>query len=152
LFERAKSDVLVFLDCCAAASSAPRRGDALMETIAACGFEGRAPLPGEHSFTTSLIEVLEEWINVPSFSISMLHSEVLKTLKGRRKEKCKNGQKLEWRSTPIYINNSIHPRTIGIELCKRALVDADTFPLNRSPQPIEDLLRPTPDVVIFDAR
>jgi hypothetical protein len=30
-----------------------------MEVIAACGFETIAPPPGEHSFTASLIEVLE---------------------------------------------------------------------------------------------
>lgn len=35
LLERAKSDVLVLLDCCAAASSAPRRGDTLIEPIGA---------------------------------------------------------------------------------------------------------------------
>lgn len=140
LFERAKSDVLVLLDCCAAASSAPRRTDALMETIAACGFEGRAPPPGEHSFTTSLIEVLEDWINAPSFSVTMLHSEVLRVLMRRRKERCRNGQKLEWRSTPVHINNYTHPRTIGIELCKRPLIDTEKPRLHRPLQPITDLL------------
>ena len=142
LFERSKSDVLVLLDCCAAASSAPRRRGAVMETIAACGFEGRAPPPGEHSFTTSLIEVLKAWINVP-FSISMLHGRVLDILMQRRQERGWNGQKLEWRSTPVYINNYTHPRTIGIELCKRGLIDTESFPLNRSLSSIEDPLKPT---------
>jgi hypothetical protein len=125
LFERALSDVLVLLDCCAAVSSAPRRGhnSGVMETIAACGFEGRAPPPGEHSFTTSLIEVLEDWENVPSFSVTMLHSAVLSALKSRRRERCTNGQKVEWRSTPVYVNNYLHSRTFGIELCKRSLLD-----------------------------
>ncbi|KAE9365616.1 hypothetical protein N431DRAFT_563478 [Stipitochalara longipes BDJ] len=125
LFERALSDILVLLDCCAAVSSAPRRGNdfGVMETIAACGFEGRAPPPGEHSFTTSLIEVLEDWENVPSFSVTMLHSAVLNVLKSRRRERCTNGQKMEWRSTPVYVNNYLHSRTIGIELCKRCLID-----------------------------
>ncbi|CZR53777.1 uncharacterized protein PAC_03658 [Phialocephala subalpina] len=140
LFERAKSDVLVLLDCCAAASSAPRRTNSLMETIAACGFEGRAPPPGEHSFTTSLIEVLEDWINAPSFSVTMLHSEVLRVLMRRRKEKCRNGQKLEWRSTPVHINNYTHPRAIGIELSKRSLIDTEKLHPNRSLHPIADLL------------
>jgi hypothetical protein len=112
-----------------------------METIAACGFEGRAPPPGEHSFTTSLVEVLEDWKDAPFFSITMLHSEVLRVLMRRRKEKCRNGQKLEWRSTPVHINNFTHPRTMGIELCKRSLVDADGFPLNQSAEAIEDLLQ-----------
>jgi hypothetical protein len=51
-----------------------------METIAACGFEGRALPPGEHSFTTSLIEVLEDWNNVPSFLVAMLYSEVFRVV------------------------------------------------------------------------
>jgi hypothetical protein len=113
-----------------------------METIAACGFEGRAPPPGEHSFTTSLIEVLEDWRDTPSFSITMLHSEVLRVLMRRRKEKCTNGQKLEWRSTPVHINNYTHPRTIGIELCKRSLIDTEACPSNRSGQEIDNLLHP----------
>lgn len=125
LFEKSKSDVLVILDCCAAASSAPRRGQGIMETIAACGFESRAPPPGEHSFTNSLIEVLEDWINAPSFSVTMLHSEVLHVLKQRRKEKCTNGQKLEWRSTPVHISNTTNPKATSIELCKRSLIAAE---------------------------
>jgi hypothetical protein len=62
-----------------------------------CGFEGRAPPPGEHSFTTSLTEVLEDWLSVPAFSPTMLHSEVLRVLMRRRKERCSNGQREEWR-------------------------------------------------------
>ncbi|KAK0115573.1 hypothetical protein ONS96_014027 [Cadophora gregata f. sp. sojae] len=123
LFERAKSDVLVLLDCCAAASSAPAPSNSAMETLAACGFEGIAPPPGEHSFTTSLIEVLVDWKNVPSFSVTMLHCEVLRVLMQRRKERCSNGQKREWRSTPVYINGSRDPRVEGIRLCKRTLID-----------------------------
>jgi hypothetical protein len=139
LFERAKSDVLVLLDCCAAASSAPRGGDSHMETIAACGFESRAPPPGEHSFTTTLTEVLQDWVNTPSFSVTMLHSEVLRVLMRRRKERCINGQKLEWRSTPIHMNNFTNSRTLGIELCKRSLIDAGTCPAIQSQmQPVDE--------------
>jgi hypothetical protein len=113
-----------------------------METIAACGFESRAPPPGEHSFTTSLIEVLHDWSNAPSFSVTMLHSEVLRVLMRRRKERCRNGQKVEWRSTPVHMNNFTHGRTIGIELCKRGLIDTDSSLSIRSSQPIEELLQP----------
>jgi hypothetical protein len=42
LFGTAKSDVLILLDTCAAASSATTTQFAVMETIAACGFERRA--------------------------------------------------------------------------------------------------------------
>lgn len=67
LFAAAVSDVLVLLDCCAAASSAQSSGDNVMEAIAACGFETRAPPPGVYSFTNTLIEVFEDWVNKPSF-------------------------------------------------------------------------------------
>jgi hypothetical protein len=144
LFERAKSDVLVLLDCCAAASSAPRGGDSHMETIVACGFESRAPPPGEHSFTTTLTEVLQDWVNTPSFSVTMLHSEVLRVLMRRRKERCINGQKLEWRSTPIHMNNFTNSRILGIELCKRSLIDAGTCPAVQSPMQPGDEVRHGP--------
>lgn len=41
IFEQAKSDVLLLLDCCAAASGTPADGHctSLTETIADCGFE-----------------------------------------------------------------------------------------------------------------
>jgi hypothetical protein len=87
LFGTAVSDVLVLLDCCAAASSAPEAGSGVMEAIAAGGFEARAPAPSEDSFTHILVEVLEEWANKPSFSIAMLHAEVLFVLKQKRPER-----------------------------------------------------------------
>lgn len=141
LFERAKSDVLVLLDCCAAASSAPAPSNSAMETLAACGFEGIAPPPGEHSFTTSLIEVLLDWKDVPSFSVTMLHCEVLRVLMQRRKERCSNGQKREWRSTPVYINGSRDPRVDGIRLCKRTLIDiVETSPSGATSRTAEPIL------------
>jgi hypothetical protein len=103
-----------------------------METLVACGFETQAPPPGENSFTHSLIEVLEEWQNVPSFSITMLHSEVLRVLMQRRKEKFTNGMKLEWRSTPVHISNSTDPKAPSIELCRRGLLCPTDLPSNSS--------------------
>lgn len=48
----------------------------------------------------------------------------------RRKEKCQNGQRLEWRSTPVHISNSTDPKALSIELCKRSLVDLACFSSN----------------------
>lgn len=101
-----------------------------METLVACGFETRAPPPGEHSFTNTLIEVLGDWQNVPSFLITILHSGVLQVLMQRRKEKCPNGQRFEWRGTPVHISNSTDPKALSIELCKRSLVDFAGFSSN----------------------
>ena len=85
LFEKAKSDVLLLLDCCSAASAAPLAGRAITETIAACGWESIAPEPGRFSFTDTLIKVLEEWINRP-FTAAMLHSEIPQNISKRSHE------------------------------------------------------------------
>ena len=98
LFGTARSDVLILLDCCAAASSAAGMGTGTMEAIAACGWETRAPPPGQYSFTNTLIEVLEEWACKPSFSAAMLHTEVLFVLKQKRPERGRDGRGYCWES------------------------------------------------------
>ncbi|KAK0127369.1 hypothetical protein ONS96_006918 [Cadophora gregata f. sp. sojae] len=121
LFEKADFDVLLLLDCCAAASAAPAVGSAVTETIAACGFESIAPLPGRYSFTNALIEVLEDWIDSPPFSAAMLHNKVLSILKHERPERMQNGKrrKLECRRTPIHIVATSDPTLPSIELGRR---------------------------------
>lgn len=118
LFEQAKFDVLFLLDCCAAASAVPKVGSGIAETIAACGFESIAPVPGRFSFTNSLIEVLEDWIDGPPFSAAMLHNQVLSVLKHERPERAQNGKKrkLECRRTPIHIVASADVKIPSIEL------------------------------------
>jgi hypothetical protein len=117
LFGTAMSDVLVLLDCCAAASSAPGSGQGIMEAIAACGFETRTPSPGKYSFTNTLIEVLEDWASKPSFSAAQLHTEVLFVLKQKRPERGRDGRKLEWCTTPIHWVNTTNSKASGIEIC-----------------------------------
>jgi hypothetical protein len=106
LFGTAKSDVLILLDTCAAASSATTTQFAVMETIAACGFERRAPPPGEYSMTNTLVDVLRDWINKPSFSAASLHTEILFRLKLKEKKKGREGVPLEWCVTPIHWINA----------------------------------------------
>jgi hypothetical protein len=137
LFGTAVSDVLILLDCCAAASSAAGTGSRTMETIAACGWETRAPPPGEYSFTHTLIEVLEEWANKPSFSAAMLHTEVLFVLKQKRPEKGRDGRKWEWCSTPIHWVYTGDPKAPGIEISSlRSTKAAEKAPAR------EDLAQP----------
>ncbi|KAH7409534.1 hypothetical protein BKA64DRAFT_570438, partial [Cadophora sp. MPI-SDFR-AT-0126] len=116
LFGTARSDVLILLDCCAAASSATGMGTGTMEAIAACGWETRAPPPGQYSFTNTLIEVLEEWAGKPSFSAAMLHTEVLFVLKQKRPERGRDGKLLEWCATPIHWVYTGDPKARGIEI------------------------------------
>ena len=63
MLQEAHSDVLILLDCCAAASSVVEAGSGVTEPKAACGFETVAPGVGQHSFTRSLIEELDFWVN-----------------------------------------------------------------------------------------
>ncbi|TVY17478.1 hypothetical protein LARI1_G004821 [Lachnellula arida] len=119
LFAEAQSDVLILLDTCAAASATTRSLHGSMEAIMACGFESKAPPPGEHSFTNTLINVLEDWIDRRSFSASCLHAEILSELKLKENKKGREGKKLEWCVTPIHINCTQDSKAPSIELCRR---------------------------------
>ncbi|KAH8763365.1 hypothetical protein F5882DRAFT_304721, partial [Hyaloscypha sp. PMI_1271] len=121
LFGTAKSDVLILLDTCAAASSATTTQFAVMETIAACGFERRAPPPGEYSMTNTLVDVLRDWINKLSFSAASLHTEILFRLKLKEKKKGREGVPLEWCVTPIHWINAKDCKAVGIEICRRSV-------------------------------
>ncbi|KAM0354163.1 hypothetical protein ACHAPU_001198 [Fusarium lateritium] len=118
LFETAKCDVLLLLDCCSAASAAPSidRPANMKETIAACGFETWTPLPGAQSFTHTLLEVLEEWASQLPFSAAMLHSEILTRLKHAPPDRSPQGRLTESRKTPVYIVATSDPRTASITL------------------------------------
>lgn len=119
LFGAAVSDVLVLLDCCAAASSSASSGSGpgTMESIAACGFEMRTPIPGEHSFTNTLIEVLEDWRYKPSFSVAMLHTEILFVLKQKAPQRGRDGRRIQWCTTPVHWVNTMNSKASGIEIC-----------------------------------
>ncbi|KAF4332850.1 hypothetical protein FBEOM_13343 [Fusarium beomiforme] len=118
LFEMAKCDVLLLLDCCAGASAAPltERPTNIKETIAACGFETWTPRPGAQSFTHTLIEVLKEWASQLPFSAAMLHSEILTRLKHAQPERSSQGRLIESRKTPAYILLTSDPLTASITL------------------------------------
>ena len=123
LFEQADSDVLLLLDCCAAASGAPtnRESTSVTETIAACGFETWAPLPGRHSFTNTLIAVLEEWKWRTAFTAAMLHCEILQRLRHERPERYRNTDKFEYRKSPIHVLSTNDRHARSVELSPRKL-------------------------------
>jgi hypothetical protein len=125
VFEECACDVLFLLDCCAAAGAAPDSGHGVIETIAACGFETWAPGPGRHSFTNALIKVLDDWIDKPSFSAAMLHSEILSVIRHDRPERRRrtDANRVENRKTPIYILTSNDPKSKSIELSVRLSPD-----------------------------
>jgi hypothetical protein len=82
LFEEAESDVLLLYDSCHSSHPAVDiSGQGVTEVIAACGFETETPIPGPHSFTNALIQVLEEVFTGPPISVAELHSRVLRELK-----------------------------------------------------------------------
>lgn len=115
MLEQAKSDVLILLDCCAAASSTAGTGNGVTEVIAACGFETWAPGVGEHSFTRSLIDELEDLASGAIFSAALLHNKVLSRIKYWKPRYDQNSSR-ERRKTPIYIllANETKRRSIGL--------------------------------------
>jgi hypothetical protein len=118
LFNDALSDVLILLDCCAAASSVSTSGNGTNETIAACGFEGIAAPPGPHSFTNTLVEVLDERKSMPYLSVSLLHAKVLFQLKRKTPERGREGRRMEWCRSPVHYIASSVPRPDSIELTR----------------------------------
>ncbi|KAH7407907.1 hypothetical protein BKA64DRAFT_706308 [Cadophora sp. MPI-SDFR-AT-0126] len=122
IFEQAEADVLLLLDCCAAASSAPADGqcNSVTETIAACGFETWAPQPGRHSFTNTLIAVLDDWRDRSSFTAAMLHCEILNRLRHEKPERRRNIKNFECRRTPVHILSTIDARAGSVEICCRS--------------------------------
>lgn len=117
MLEEAQSDVLMLLDCCAAASSATGAGSGITEVIAACGFETWAPGVGQHSFTRSLIEELKYLCRTAPFSTAVLHNLVLSRAKYWKPRYGISASDQERRKTPIYIvlSNEGKQRSIEIE-------------------------------------
>ena len=115
ILEHAESDVLVLLDCCAAASWTSGAGSGVTEIIAACGFESWAPGVGEHSFTRSLIDELKYWARSHTLSVALLHNKVLSRIKYWKPRFGAIGDN-ERRKTPVYIVIANEGRQRSIEL------------------------------------
>jgi hypothetical protein len=79
------ADVLMFLDCCAAAGSARTAGQGMVEVIAASGFENTTPMRGQHTFTTHLKKELQDCLirDLPNNEIPAiyLHTRLINRLK-----------------------------------------------------------------------
>ena len=76
ILETAAADVVIFLDCCFAASADMRSLDGKIEILAACGRESRTPDVGRWSFTNRLQEVLHDCRHKP-LTITMLHAKLI---------------------------------------------------------------------------
>ncbi|KAI4128143.1 MAG: hypothetical protein LQ338_002880 [Usnochroma carphineum] len=117
MLEEADSDVLILLDCCAAASSAGGSGKGITELIAACGFEAFAPGVGEHSFTRSLVEELRYYGQRPGpISTAFLHNKVLARAKKSWNPRYARDGTQERRRTPIHIHLADRSKQRCIEL------------------------------------
>lgn len=135
LLERSLSDVLILLDCCAGAASATfPNGNSITETISASSWDAIAPEPGRFSFSSALLEVLQEW-NKRTFSAAMLHAEILARLKHPWPEK-RNGtglKRFEERSTPVHFMMTANHRAPSIEMSRVISNDA------RPPSPPQEV-------------
>jgi hypothetical protein len=112
LFER-QSDILLLIDCCAAAGAGVVSGaKGLVEVEFAGGFEAPTPVWGPHSFTRSLVNELEK-VYDSGTTVYGLHHNLWNTLQHYRPQQ--NGREMrakphhEWLApwpTPQY--RSIH--------------------------------------------
>lgn len=83
LFER-KSDVLLLIDCCAAASATAVTGTkGLVEVEFAGGFEAPTPIWGPHSFTKNLVDELKKFHD-SGVTLYELHHSLWNTLQRYR--------------------------------------------------------------------
>lgn len=118
MLEQAISDVLILLDCCAAATASADLGSGVTEVIAACGFETSAPGVCEHSFTRSLIEELRYSCKRSPLSAAILHMKVLSRMKYWKPTSVETtaGEPAfhERRKTPVHtlLTNEGKPRSI----------------------------------------
>ncbi|KAL8769009.1 MAG: hypothetical protein Q9209_004926 [Squamulea sp. 1 TL-2023] len=134
MLEEAECDVLVLLDCCAAASSGGNHGKGVTEVVAACGFEAFAPGVGEHSFIRSLIEELKYLSQrCDAITTALLHNKVLARIKKSWNPRYSSNGTQERRRTPIYIHLSDDIRQRCIKLAPLQPITAP----NPIPLPLE---------------
>ena len=143
LLEHAESDVLILLDCCAAATSISGSGSGVTEVLAACGLETWSPGVGEHAFTRSLIDELQYSGGDHNLSVASLHQKVLSRIKSWKPRFSNNGE-YERMRTPIYTILSSEGKQRSIDLVP-SLIEApsivDEKPLVNN-QPSIDQVRP----------
>ena len=115
ILEDAESDVLILLDCCAAASSISVTNSGVTEVIAACGPETWSPGVGEHAFTKTLINELQYCGGNHHLSVTSLHQKVLARIKSWKPTYSNNGDS-EPRKTPIHtiLSGKGKPRSIDL--------------------------------------
>ncbi|KAI4286207.1 MAG: hypothetical protein L6R38_000103 [Xanthoria sp. 2 TBL-2021] len=118
---QADSDVLILLDCCAAASSAGSPSKGHTEIIGACGFESDSPGVGDHSFTRSLIEELRYYgERSRPISTAFLFSKILARAKDSWNPRFERNADFERRRTPIHIHLADRSKQRCIELTPMA--------------------------------
>lgn len=112
---QADSDVLILLDCCAAASSiGSSKGHS--EVMGACGFESKASGVGDHSFTRSLIEELRYYGRRYPISTAFLYGKIVTRAKNSWNPRFERDADYERRKTPVHIHLSERSRQGCIEL------------------------------------
>ncbi|KAL8920844.1 MAG: hypothetical protein Q9208_006016 [Pyrenodesmia sp. 3 TL-2023] len=127
---QADSDVLILLDCCAAASSAGSPSKGHTEVIGACGFETGTPGVGDHSFTRSLIEELRYYGgDSRPISTAFLYSKILTRAKDSWNPRFERNAKNELRRTPVHTHLADRSKQRCIELTPVRSLPQSGFPL-----------------------
>ena len=123
--EDAESDVLILLDCCAAARSISGSGSGVTEVLAACGPETWSPGVGEHAFTRNLIDELQYCGGDHNLSVASFHQKVLARIKSWKPTYSNNGES-ERRRTPIHTIVSSKEKQRSIDLVP-SLIEAPSI-------------------------
>ena len=155
MLEQATSDVLILLDCCAAATTSAEQGSGVTEVIAACGFETTALGVCEYSFTKSLIEELRYYSKRSPLFATILHMKVLSRMKYWKPEsvEIRAGELVfyERRKTPVHITltNEGKPRSIVLSPIESIAFLSPEISASLTHSPFSD--SSSPDVELEDS-
>lgn len=110
------SDILILLDCCAAASSVGASSKGHTEVMGACGFELKASGVGVRSFTRSLIEELRYYGGKYPILTAFLYGKLVIRAKNSWYPRFERDANFELGRTPVHIHLSERSRHRYIEL------------------------------------
>ena len=115
MLEDAESDVLILLDCCAAASSISGSGSSVTEVLAACGPETWSPGVGQHAFTRNLIDELQYCGGDHNLSVASLHQQGFAGIKSCKPTYSSNGEsERRWTSIHTILSSEGKQRSIDL--------------------------------------
>jgi hypothetical protein len=104
ILEKAPSDVLILLDCCASGTANTCEGNGVNEVISACAWNETANGVGAYSFTSAIVIELGRLSKKPSFSVGELYRNTFFRTQSRMPEDPpEQGRERERHPAPIHL-------------------------------------------------